>query len=96
MRFYKGEVSGLGLMIGIEIVADKATKRPFDRELNIMQQLCNRALEKGLYMRVSDIGGAPGDRACFAPPLIITIEEADKAIDILCSVISSLCPQNKC
>ena len=87
-----GGVNGLGLMIGIEIVADKATKRPFDRKLNIMQQLHNRALEKGLYIRVSDIGGTPGDRACFAPPLIITTDEVDKAIDILYSVISSLFP----
>jgi putrescine aminotransferase len=87
-----GGVNGLGLMIGIEIVADKATKRPFDRKLNIMQQLHNRALEKGLYIRVSDIGGTPGDRVCFAPPLIITTDEVDKAIDILYSVISSLFP----
>jgi len=91
-----GEISGLGLMIGIEIVADKATKRPFDRELNIMQKLHERALEKGLYIRVSDIGGTPSDRVCFAPPLIITTEETDKTIDILYSVISSLCPQKKC
>jgi len=86
-----GGISGLGLMIGIEIVADKATKRPFDRELNIMQQLHERALEKGLYIRVSDIGGTPGDRAAFAPPLIINTEEVDKAIDILYSTISDMC-----
>jgi adenosylmethionine-8-amino-7-oxononanoate aminotransferase len=78
------------LMIGIEIVADKATKRPFDRELNIMQKLHERALEKGLYVRVSDIGGSPSDRVSFAPPLIITNKEIDKAIDILYSIISSL------
>jgi len=84
------EINGLGLMIGIEIVADKATKRPFDRELNVMQKLHERALEKGLYMRVSDIGGSPSDRVSFAPPLIITNKEIDKAIDILYSIISSL------
>ena len=87
-----GEINGLGLMIGIEIVADKATKRPFDRELNIMQKLHEIALEKGLLVRVSAIGGSPSDRATFAPPLIITNEEIDKTIDIFYSVISSLRP----
>jgi L-2,4-diaminobutyrate transaminase len=90
-----GEVSGLGLMIGIEIVADKTTRKPFDPKLNIMQQLHSKAMEKGLYIRVSSIGGSPGDRASFTPPLVITTKEVDKAIDILYSVISSVCLQ-KC
>ena len=89
------DISGLGLMIGIEIVADKATKRPFDRKLNIMQRIHEKALEKGLYVRISDIGATPGDRLAFAPPLIVTTEQVDKAIDILYSVISETCSQTK-
>ncbi len=88
-----GEVGGLGLMLGVEIVADKATKRPFDRKLNIMQQLQDRALEKGLYIRVSDIGSTPGDRVAFCPPLVITAEEVDKALDILYPILATLKPQ---
>jgi adenosylmethionine-8-amino-7-oxononanoate aminotransferase len=89
------DISGLGLMIGIEIVADKATKRPFDRKLNIMQRIHEKALEKGLYVRISDIGGTPGERVAFAPPLIITTDEVDKVIDILYSAISEACSQAK-
>ncbi|HUV56418.1 MAG TPA: aspartate aminotransferase family protein [Dehalococcoidales bacterium] len=87
-----GEVGGLGLMLGIEIAADKATKRPFDRKLNIMEQIMNNGLEKGMYIRVCDIGSTPGDRIVFAPPLIITTEEVDKALDILYSIVASLKP----
>jgi putrescine aminotransferase len=87
-----GEVGGLGLMLGIEIVADKASKRPFDRKLNIMQQIQNKGLEKGIYLRVSDIGSTPGDRIAFCPPLIITREEVDKALDITYSIVSELKP----
>jgi len=90
-----GDISGLGLFIGIEIVADKATKRPFDRKLKIMDQLHERALEKGLCIRICDIGATPGDRAAFCPPLVITTEEVDKAIDILYPVVASLCSQAK-
>ena len=89
------DISGLGLMIGIEIVADKATKRPFDRRANIMQCIHEKALEKGLYVRVSDIGGAPGERVAFAPPLIVTTDEVDKAINILYSAISEASYQAK-
>ena len=90
-----GEVSGLGLMLGIEIVADKATKRPFDRKLNIMQQVHDEGLEKGLYVRVSDIGSGPADRINFCPPLIITAEEIDKMIGILYSIVANLSSQGK-
>jgi len=85
-----GEISGLGLMIGIEIVADKATKRPFDPKLKIMQQLHERALEKGMFLRVSDISSTPSDRACFCPPLVITAEEVERIIDILYPIVVSL------
>ncbi len=90
---YVGEVSGLGLMLGIEIVADKATKKPFDRKLNIMQQIQDKGWEKGMYIRVSDIGSTPGDRIAFCPPLVITAEEVDKALDILHSIVADLKPQ---
>jgi adenosylmethionine-8-amino-7-oxononanoate aminotransferase len=89
------DIGGLGLMIGIEIVADKAAKKPFDRKLNIMQRIHEKALEKGLYIRISDIGATPGDRVAFSPPLIITAEEADKIIDVLHSVVSETCSQAK-
>jgi len=70
-------------MLGIEIVADKATKKPFDPELNVMQRLQNQVLERGLFLRMADIKGTPSDRIVFTPPLVITTQEVDKALDIL-------------
>ncbi len=87
-----GGVNGLGLMLGIEIVADKATKKPFDPKLDIMQKLQDRALEKGLFLRMADIKGTPSDRIVFAPPLIITTQEVDKALDILYPIVADLKP----
>ena len=88
-----GEIGGLGLMLGIEIVADKARKAVFPRELNIVQKIQDRALEKGLFVRTSDIGSTPGERIAFAPPLIITTQEVDKALDILYPIVADLKPQ---
>ena len=77
-----GSVSGLGLMLGMDIVVDKkakATPAPGTDE-----QLMRRALEQGLYARVMQ------NRFCFAPPLVITKEEIDEALDKLYPVLAEL------
>jgi 4-aminobutyrate aminotransferase-like enzyme len=70
-----GDVRGRGLMIGVELVADRATKEPLDR--TITRALFHEALERGLvtmsYSHVIRIN----------PPLVITEDEAMRGIDIL-------------
>jgi len=87
-----GGVNGLGLMLGMEIVADKATRKPFDPKLNVMQKLQDQALEKGLFLRMAGISGTPSDRIVFAPPLVITTREVDKALEILYPIVAGLKP----
>ena len=67
-----GEVRGVGLMAGIELVADKAGKRPFDPAFKVGTYLMSRAREHGLIVR------ALGDTVVCAPPLIITEDEIDE------------------
>lgn len=88
---YIGQIDGLGLMLSIDIVADKATKRLFPREDRVMQKIYNRCLESGLYIMTTNIEGSPSDKISFCPPLIISTEEIDKALDILHSAISKVC-----
>lgn len=74
-----GEVRGRGLMIGIELVADKQTKTPAVEQRD---QVVELAFEKGLLI----LGcGASTLRLC--PPLIVTTSQADWALDILEEVI---------
>jgi adenosylmethionine-8-amino-7-oxononanoate aminotransferase len=87
-----GGANGLGLMLGIEIVADKPTKRTFDPGLGTMQRIQDRALERGLFVRVAGIGGTPSDRVVFAPPLTVTNQEVDEALDILHPILAELRP----
>ena len=69
-----GEVRGLGLVAGVELVADKATHAPFDKELAV-GPFCNaRAEEHGLIVR------AIGDTISFCPPLIISEAEIDEML----------------
>ena len=70
-----GEVRGRGLLIGVEMVADRKTKQPLDKK--ITRALFHEALERGLitmsYSNVIRIN----------PPLVITEEEALRGVDIL-------------
>lgn len=85
-------IGGLGLMIGMNIVADKETKRPFELSQNVMGKIQDEALEKGLWIRVCHHGATPSDRVMFGPPLIITKVEVDRALDILYPIVASIKP----
>jgi len=86
-----GEISGKGLMIGIEIVEDKATRKGFDPASGLMNKIRETAIEKGLHIRVTDQSWAPSNRVSFGPPLTSTREEIDKMLDILYATIKEVC-----
>jgi 4-aminobutyrate aminotransferase len=80
-----GDVRGIGLLIGVEIVKDKETKEPGVYEA---ERICARAFQKGLYMVNM---GAFGTRALrVAPPLIINKDQVDACLDILEGAISEV------
>ncbi len=70
-----GDVRGRGLMIGVELVKDKATREPAAALRNRVEQL---AFERGLM-----ILGCGENTLRLCPPLVITAEEATVALDIL-------------
>lgn len=80
-----GDVRGLGLLLGIEIIQDKWTKEPFDRRLRVAETIAEHAWEKGLWLLggSSGIDGTSGDYLVLAPPLIILEEEIELAIHVL-------------
>jgi 4-aminobutyrate--pyruvate transaminase len=69
-----GEVRGVGLLAGVELVKDKATKAPFDPKAGAGALLAAHAQEHGLILR------AMGDTVALCPPLIITAEEIDEML----------------
>jgi L-2,4-diaminobutyrate transaminase len=74
-----GEVRGLGLIAGIELVADRADRRPFDTALKVGQQVAARCLEDGLIVRALPVGHV----VALAPPLCITRAQVDQVVDSL-------------
>jgi 4-aminobutyrate---pyruvate transaminase len=73
-----GEARGTGLVGGIEMVADKATKRAFDPKAGVGPRAVQFAEEEGLIVRF-----LPGDVVSLCPPLIITPAEIDGLFDRL-------------
>jgi len=64
-----GEVRGVGLIAAVELVADKATKAPFDTVGRLGRYLAARAQDLGMISR------AMGDAVAFCPPLISSEED---------------------
>jgi 4-aminobutyrate--pyruvate transaminase len=80
------EITGLGLLLGIGIVADKKTKAKFPKEFNLVGILNQECLKAGLFVRTRVFR----DGIVFSPPLTITKEEADKGLDLLYHVLVGL------
>jgi putrescine aminotransferase len=85
-------VGGLGLMLGMEIVADKKTRATFPIPAGVPEKVQTQARQNGLLLRTTMALMGPGDRICFTPPLTITRDEVDKALDILLPIVSALKP----
>jgi len=69
-----GDVRGMGLMIGVEFVRDRRTKERAPAERN--------ALVQAMFRRGVLILGAGRNAVRFAPPLVLTIEQADAALRV--------------
>ena len=67
-----GDVSGVGLLAGLEIVRDKRTRESFDPAAKIGERIQGAALRHGLISR------ALGDRLALCPPLIIGEAHVDE------------------
>ena len=72
-----GEVRGIGLVSGIELVKDKETKAPFEAKLGVGTFMQDQAQDEGLIIR------AIGDTIAVCPPLIIAEDEIEELLGCL-------------
>ena len=79
-----GEVRGQGLMCGVELVQDKATKAEFPPQEKIGARVQAEALERGLFSRVR------GDVFLLAPPIITTHAQLERAVETLAASVRAV------
>lgn len=72
-----GEIRGRGLFVGIELVADRATRAPFPRTVRLAETVVRAARDRGLlvYWGTGNADGQNGDTILLGPPFVITEEE---------------------
>ena len=84
-----GDIRGRGLFWSAEVVADRATKAPFDPKLNMAGRILNAAKEAGVicYPSQGCADGTAGDHVLLAPAFTSTEEEIDTIVDVMATVI---------
>jgi adenosylmethionine-8-amino-7-oxononanoate aminotransferase len=86
-----GDVRGRGLFLGLELVADRASKRPFAPERRLHARVKSEALARGLmcYPNGGTIDGYRGDHVLLAPPYIVTDTDLEVIVDRLAAAIDA-------
>jgi adenosylmethionine-8-amino-7-oxononanoate aminotransferase len=77
-----GDIRGRGLFRALELVADRATKAPFDPALRLHARVKAQGMQRGLmtYPGGGTIDGRYGDHVLLAPPYIVTTDDIDEIV----------------
>ena len=80
-----GEIRGRGLLVGLELVADRASRDPFPRAARVTEAVVRAARERGLlvYSGTGNANGVDGDTILLGPPFVITDAEIDRVVESL-------------
>lgn len=87
-----GDIRRCGLMLGVEFVADKETKTPFDPELKVYDRVFKRALADGVYVYPGrgSVDGVAGDHCMLTPPLTTSEQSLDKITSVLTTTVDDV------
>ncbi len=86
-----GEIRGRGLMVGIELVADRATRAPFPRSARLTEAVVAAARQDGVlvYSGTGNADGVDGDQILLGPPFVVTDAELVQISETLAAAIAS-------
>ena len=89
-----GDIRGRGLLVALELVADRRTKAPFDPELAMHEQAKSEAFARGLliYPGGGTVDGRSGDHILLAPPYNVTGPELEMIVDLLGDTLDAVLP----
>jgi adenosylmethionine-8-amino-7-oxononanoate aminotransferase len=87
-----GDVRGLGLLVGVELVADRATRRPFPRPERVTERVVAAARQRGLllYSSTGCADGSDGDLLLLGPPLVVTDAEVDELVELTAAAVEAV------
>jgi adenosylmethionine-8-amino-7-oxononanoate aminotransferase len=88
---HAGDIRGRGLFMAVELVEDRASKRPFAPSLKLHAAVKSAALERGLvvYPMGGTIDGERGDHVLLAPPFIVSDGELGDIVTRLTDAVDA-------
>jgi len=87
-----GDIRGMGLLQGIEVVRDRGTREPFPPEAHIANRIAEDAMEAGVitYPMQGSVDGRRGDHILLAPPFTISSQEIQMIASALSNALGEL------
>jgi adenosylmethionine-8-amino-7-oxononanoate aminotransferase len=87
-----GEIRGMGLLVGLELVADRPSKRPFQRAARVTEGVVAAARDRGVlvYSGTGNADGTDGDTILLGPPFVISEDELVRVADVVAEAIEQV------
>jgi adenosylmethionine-8-amino-7-oxononanoate aminotransferase len=84
-----GDVRGTGLLVGIELVEDAETRRPFPRAARVTERVVAAARERGVlvYSGTGGADGVDGDVIVLGPPFVVSDDELERIVEGVAAAI---------
>lgn len=84
-----GDIRGRGLLVGVELVADRATGEPFDRALRVTERVVAAARDLGVlvYSSTGCADGSNGDLLLLGPPLVVDVPQVEEITDLVARAV---------
>ena len=91
-----GEIRGRGLMVGLELVEDRETRRPFARAARLTEAVVRAARDRGvlLYSATGTANGLDGDTILLGPPFVVTDDELVRIADVVTDALGAAIQAN--
>jgi len=89
---FVGDIRGRGFFVGIELVADRASKEPYDPALQLFARVRDRSFANGLicYPAGGNVDGVKGDHVILAPPYNASESELGEIVDKLATSLKQV------
>jgi len=91
---WSGDIRGIGLMWGVELVKERESKEPFDPQIQLGVKIADQAMRNGLiiYPGSGSVDGTRGDHFMIGPPFTITETQIETLVDLISRTIQDTIP----
>ena len=87
-----GDIRGRGLLVGVELVADRESRAPFPRAARVTEGVVAAAQDRGvlLYSGTGVADGVDGDTLLLGPPFVVTEDELRRIADVVAESVEQV------